>query len=467
MVINRSKNLFQFISRIIVIVLLLLLCFVLINGGTINYTALSIIILVLSIAEIVVLIFNDNVYSTGLTMIFFLYTLMVHNGFVIAYLFDKNYISFQSSLSMAFVHNMYYNKAIIISNIVIGAFVISTEIKKTNALKYRINSPVQQEVNDKGNIIANIVGLTGLIAGGIYLVYLVVSNGLWLAGYFSTLAALEDNSIYGFVVVITSLCISLLIVCGTKKGIRFGLIVYLVISILHFSMGNRGEVMYAAVVCFALYSIRFKSIKLKHVIIIGLVVVILIPLVRITRELRLDVITLNPFSSFLDVLCEEGIEISPFTYTVQCVEKQYGHAYGLTYLNDFLDFICRRFGIDSPLAVEKNIIKEIMPYSGMGYSMVAELYYNFGIVFASIIYVILAQIMKKIDMDIYFGYITERKKIFYSMLMVEMINLTRNDATTLPLYLTFTILIYLTYTILLSILKVRCQKTRHENSNLN
>ena len=116
--------------------------------------------------------------------------------------------------------------------------------------------------------------------------------------------------------------------------------------------------MYAAVICFALYSIRFKTIKLRHVIIGVFVAIILIPLVRFARELKMNLYTLNPLRSFLDVLCEEGIEISPFTYTVQCVETKYGHAYGLTYLNDFLDFLCRRFGTNSPIAVKKILLKK-------------------------------------------------------------------------------------------------------------
>lgn len=453
MVIDRSKNIFQFLIRTLVIAILLFLCFELIWNDEVNYSVLSVVVLILSISEIVMLIFNDNVYGSGLTMIFFLYTLLVHNGFVIAYLFDKSYISYQSSLSMAFVSNPYYSKAIIIANIIIGAFVLSAEINKKEET-HHVYIVKQQEISNEGDIAANTIGLIGLLVGGLYLAYIVYSDGLWLAGYSSTLSTLDNNSVYGFTVIITSLSIALLIGGGTKKAIYLGLVLYFIISLLHFSMGNRGEVMYAAVICFALYSIRFKTIKLRHVIIGVFVAIILIPLVRFARELKMNLYTLNPLRSFLDVLCEEGIEISPFTYTVQCVETKYGHAYGLTYLNDFLDFLCRRFGTNSPIAVKKNIIKEIMPYSGMAYSMVAELYYNFGVVVAAVIYSIFAQALKKLDADIYYGNISDKKKIFFSMVMVEMINLTRNDASTLPLYLAFIGIIYVVYSLLLHIMKI-------------
>ena len=95
-----------------------------------------------------------------------------------------------------------------------------------------------------------------------------------------------------------------------------------------------------------------------------------------------------------------------------------------------------------------------MPYSGMAYSMVAELYYNFGVVVAAVIYSIFAQALKKLDADIYYGNISDKKKIFFSMVMVEMINLTRNDASTLPLYLAFIGIIYVVYSLLLHIMKI-------------
>ena len=210
MVIDRSKNIFQFLIRTLVIAILLFLCFELIWNDEVNYSVLSVVVLILSISEIVMLIFNDNVYGSGLTMIFFLYTLLVHNGFVIAYLFDKSYISYQSSLSMAFVSNPYYSKAIIIANIIIGAFVLSAEINKKEET-HHVYIVKQQEISNEGDIAANTIGLIGLLVGGLYLAYIVYSDGLWLAGYSSTLSTLDNNSVYGFTVIITSLSIALLI----------------------------------------------------------------------------------------------------------------------------------------------------------------------------------------------------------------------------------------------------------------
>ena len=55
---------------------------------------------------------------------------------------------------------------------------------------------------------------------------------------------------------------------------------------------------------------------------------------------------------------------------------------------------------------------------------------------------------------------TDNQKIMISMLIVELINLTRNDASTMPLYLTFTILLSLLF-VLVSGGKVR-KASRYE-----
>lgn len=450
MVVRRSHSLLYTIARIVIVVLFFLFCLLTALEIELDIRFLSVLVLMMSVSEVLIMIYNKYVYDSGFTIIFFAYTLLVHNGFIIACIFDEGYKTFQSPASMSFIQNPYYNKAILISNIVMAAFVLSSEIHKKNAISYSNKFIWGKMVEDNkkeasGDKIADLIGLCLLGFGCFYLGYIVFSKGLWMQGYVNSLNVLEDNSFYRLMVVITSLSVALLFSAGTKKGVWLGSVIYLVIALLHFSIGNRGEVLYAAVVCFSLYSVRFKTIKWKHIVMAGMGVVILIPLIRIAREMRLDAYTLNPFTSFLDVLCEEGLQISPFTYTVQYVETGNGHAFGMTYVNDFVSFILRKIGLSSPFAVEKNIITEIMPYKNLAYSMVAELYYNFGIIISFLIYGVIGQCLMRFDEKIFLGKLTTKKKIFYSMIMVEMINMTRNDASTLPIYLAFTIAFYFLY----------------------
>lgn len=452
MYITRSKSIIQFIARLISIVIFVVLIFAYAFGYNIeNY--LSIIVIILSITELVMMFYNSYIKNTGLTMIFFLYTLICHNGFVIAYFFNNDYINFRSVTSMAYVNNEYYPTAILIANIVMLFFVWATEIHtcKIPALDNyeKLSIKTYQNVRtENGSKVADCIGICAVSAGTLFLAYTVFSQGLFMGLYTEILDVTSQIPMMQHSVIITSLAIALLISAGTKRGIKVGILIYIVDMLLHFSIGNRGEVLYAAVICFALYSLRYNTIKLKHVIIAGLGVIIFIPLVRLMREGKIDLYTINPLNSFWDVLCEEGFQISPFTYIVQYVKSGHNYVWGMTYINDFADFVLRRLGLSSPwMNIEQYVIKSIMPYDGMGFSMIAELFYNFTITGPCIIYAIFARFMVWLDRKITTNDMTTKKKIFYSMLMVELINLSRNDASTLPVYLSYMIILLVMYSI--------------------
>lgn len=440
MYVTRSVNLLHFISRIIL--MLFLFIFLLAYMFSLELgDLLAPMIVIISIAEIFVLYFNSNVKNTGLVMMFFLYTLFCHNGFVIAYFFDSSYINFRSTTTMAYIENDYYAQAILISNIVMIIYVLATEIRvyknKRNVSRNNSNLAII------GNPIADYMGIGIVFIGTVFLAYVISRNNLFGLLYSDIINITQEIPLIQHSVIMTSIAVALLFSAGTKKGIQYGMLIFAFDILLHFSIGNRGEVFYAIITCLALYSLRFGDFKKKHLIIIGTSIIVLIPLVRIMREGKLEAYMLNPMTSFLDVLAELGFQISPFTYIVQYVKEGNNHVWGMTYVNYFLDFILRRIGLRSPwITTEQYVIKQIMPYDGMAFSMIAEIFYNFTLVGASMIYAFFARIILSFDLKISTGNISTSKKIFFSMLMVEMINLTRNDSSTLPVYLCYILIIY-------------------------
>ena len=447
---SKSKNMIHALCRITIFAFWMVFCSFLIMDYIPRYDILAILVLIVSVVEVANMLMEESVYNSGLLMIFFLYTLVVHNGFVVSYIFDKSYATFQSVGSMAFLGMETFPKAIVIANTVILTFVLSAMFSKS-PFYYK-----KEAIEDRSNVFegkkaADIVGIAFLSFGTLFLAYIVFTNRLWFIGYLNVLKITRNIPLYLHVIVFTSLAIAFLMAAGTKKGVRIGVVIYLITVLLHFAIGNRGEVLYSAVVCFALYSIRFRKIKTRHIVIAAAAMIVLIPLVRIARELALNSYTLNPISAFLDVLCEEGLEISPFTHIVNYVEKGNPHVWGMTYVNDFWDFIARRIGVNNTLAQTPYVITQIMPHSGMGFSMIAELYYNFTVVGACVVYILYAQLIKNLDKKSFCGELSDNKRLLYSMMMVEMINLTRNDASTLPVYLTYSLILVIIYKVVGSV----------------
>ncbi len=444
MVMSRSKNIIQFLARVISLIMLIIFTLAYIFSLELGFI-LPIFVIFASTSELVMLLSNSRVNNIGVTMMFYIYTLLCHNGFVIAYYFNTDYINFRSTTSMAYVFNDYYQEAILISNIVIILFVWATEIYKSKSILSQQASQFNIKIENNRKII-DFIGISTLIIGVVGLSYFIFSNGLFLRTYSEVMDITKDIELFNHLVIVSSLGVAFLTAAGTKSGIHKGYFIYLIYMFLHFSIGNRGEVLYAAIVCFAIYSLRFKTIKFKHVIILGSLVILIIPFVRIFREGNFYSFDLNPISSFFDVLAEQGFQISPFTYTVQYINQGNQHVFGMTYVNNFADFILRRFSMHSPwMETEEYVIKSIMPYEGMGYSMIAELYYNFTILGSILIYGLFAHFMVEFDAKVHSNDISIIKSILFAMLSVELINLTRNDASTLPVYLMYTIIFVLLY----------------------
>ena len=246
-------------------------------------------------------------------------------------------------------------------------------------------------------------------------------------------------------IISASLGIVFLIVTGSLRSIKIGIVLFAIYSILNFAIGNRGEVMYSAVTALALFALRFKLIKAYHIIAGLIFLVVLIPFIRVFREGNFASYRFNLVESFLDAIAEEGFQISSFTYIVEHLSKS-RHVWGMTYVNYVTDFIYRRIGQEGPyILIDNYNIKSLMPYKGMGFSMIAELYYNFTIVGAFIIYFVFGVYMCLFDWNIVIKKNYSTFEVFFSLLVVELINMTRNDSSTMPLYLFFILVFTFVY----------------------
>jgi len=455
MLIEKNKNDFirvtvGFISNIVLYLSLIIFCVMLfVTEKSIAYDKISLLVLVSSMSQLLVLCCNKRVRKISLAFVLYLYNLICHNGFIIAYYFDPKYINFKSSTSMSFMNVYTFYDAIFISNIVLIIFTIGINYYANHSRNAENagSEGNEAQVSEKAYAGKNIIDTIGTIAlglSGLYMTYVIVPRGLWAYSYVDVREIMTGFPFFAHTVIISSLALAFAVVGGTIKGIKRNVTIFAYISLLHFLIGNRGEVLYSAVTCLALYQLRFKNIKKRSVIIVALCSIIIIPAVRLSREMRIDEYSFNILDSFLDVLCEEGMQIMPFTYIVEYVQNGHSYMWGGTYLYYFGDFILRRFGF--VLQVDQAyVIKQIMPKVGLGFSMIAEVYYNFTIVGASVLYFLYAKLLLNFEQKLYVNKLSAPKRLFMAMLVVEFVNLTRNDASTLPVYLMYSVIFLLAY----------------------
>ena len=96
-----------------------------------------------------------------------------------------------------------------------------------------------------------------------------------------------------------------------------------------------------------------------------------------------------------------------------------------------------------------------MPYDGMGFTLIAELYYNFGLCISAVLFSGIGFWLKFLDAKFTNFQVSDLQRIGCSLLLVELINLTRNDASTLPLYLFFIVIFMIAYAVLRNLVDQR------------
>ena len=121
------SNLIRFLSAIVFSIIVALYW----GNNIVSQDFLSLLVILCSLCQVGMALTNNNVHRSGTTIMFLLYNVICHNGFVIAYYFNSDYEEFKSITSMDFLmYNQSYQNAILISNIVLFVFVFCLDLYK-------------------------------------------------------------------------------------------------------------------------------------------------------------------------------------------------------------------------------------------------------------------------------------------------------------------------------------------------
>lgn len=418
---------------------------------SLNQTHLLYVSIIVLIASYVYLFSFDNYEKLGFHSIIFMYTWLAHLGFLFAVNINYEGSRYRTAHSLRFENSSFYTLALEIALIAIIAYALSASTRSIKNTEISNKDEVEYYgEDDRYNKAFFGVCIAILFFAVIYFGYIALTLRGSLYG--DNLEAFDNIPGYINISYFTPLAYVIIVSFCDSKKIRAATIVYVVISIAHFSMGNRGEVLYAWLTALAAYQMRFHKIKLRHVAIGGIALVLLIPLIRVLREGGTSLFT--AYSSLSEIisstLAELGFQISTLTYTLDDLARGDTFKLGGTYLYGVANFLLRRLPFlpqldQSSFLNMKNVL--IQYGTGYGCSQITETYYNFGLIGSTVIYFLFGRLtlsFEKKFVDTQHVY----KKVFVACFMVELVNLTRNSSGTIIYFVVFALILIFVFALL-------------------
>ena len=294
----------------------------------------------------------------------------------------------------------------------------------------------------------------------LYYVYFSITNiGFFSSTYGSRLSTTNSDRLYTYSVVIMALSFVMFITTTNRKKMKYGLIVFAMISMIQFLLGNRGEVFYPTLAAIAIYRKRGGTFKRRHLYIGTIGVLIIIPLIRIVRNIgalsfnyKTLIGSFNIFSVIAESFGEMGFQIGTVTYMLRYLNTGGLLQHGATYIYSFHYFLYNKIpflpaiDLNSPAA-----IKTIMPVNFFAFTNVGEAYFNFGMIGVILFSFILAfYLCKTSKASKKLGF-----ELFHNMMLVEMLAWVRNSSGTLPVYIAWTIVLIVLAFIFSSLVKTK------------
>ncbi|MBO3078326.1 O-antigen polysaccharide polymerase Wzy [Mammaliicoccus vitulinus] len=384
-------------------------------------------------------------------------------GFVLAYLIYLFLTNFGVYITNVFIENplieyrgdlTWYSKnfdlVFIIVNIAILTFSILSFLI-THLFDFKFNKAI--DIKNSGNSTFYYVGIILIVLFTFQFLYYILSGKININTYQDYVSSIQEIKYYTLGVSMFSIGIAFSFANCNLKKMKF-LIIILIPSILLFLVtGNRGEVFYPMLSAVGVLIVRNFKIKSWMYILLFFTFFLLIPLIKLTRNLSTDgiqALNINWFSSLVEI----GYTLRPLGFTVDWIQNGEKLAYGESYFAP----LQRMFANIIP-GMEK-IDYMMVGYGfryrlpGMGYSVVAEGYYNWGIIGVIIVMIVVCLVCIKLSNVNSFTGLS-----FGTAVLSILINNIRNSFSFVPQY----IIIIVILTICLVLVHSFRRKLKKEN----
>lgn len=242
----------------------------------------------------------------------------------------------------------------------------------------------------RGNTNILYLGLIIQVGCLLFLLYLFATNQLPLFESYARFASqVAETDGYTQYLALFGVSAVFIFSAGSLKDIRRFALPYAIQGLFLLLTGNRGEVFYAGSAIVAILSSRGTYLNRRMLLFLALVLLIVIPLIRQVRSSSLSsfdisTIQISPF----DGVMELGYQLRPLVTTLSWITNGEDYANGDTYWIP----VQRLFALAIPGAERLEITGHIdvrARLPGQGYSVVAEAFFNYGVLGAVVVLAVL------------------------------------------------------------------------------
>lgn len=341
----------------------------------------------------------------GPTYIILLYTIISCFGYDILVLLNPSEYETIDSLRHSYMD--YFNLANAYYHVGVFSFVFGIMMTKRNG-----NIPPEKRVLQISTFSPTERKLfMNLSLGVIYLYILwlmfeVVTGRLPLTNYFEVKDFFRQQSVLMYILRATWVAMPTYLFFAEKRDLPRLLIPVSVMFIILMFTGNRNEILYPLAIAIGVYVWRMKVFAGKNVpksLIIGTLILVLVinPMVSNTRKDGFDTLFSGSFG-LRDALLEMGQQLNPFSIILSAIDMGiYSFQYGMTMIVPSVSVSTLNFIFESDLYKTtfynpSNVLNYLGHY-GRGFSYIAEIYINFGVIGIVIAFFLLGKLSGYIE----------------------------------------------------------------------
>lgn len=316
------------------------------------------------------------------------YLALSHLGLVVSDLLVPGAMeAFQENIGLERYHfqgwyfnNTYLSFTLAAVGLAINSFFIGAGLLGLFGKRYKYVSQTPESILESGNQSIFRFGIGLLALCSLYIAVMMLFGFLPLFGsYLDYVKSLSTAPLYHLFLVLLSVGTTFTLATGSYAQIRRHLIWILIPSFLLLITGNRGEIFYAAASSAAILSLRGFVFRFRSILMGVFILFVLIPSIRQIRHIALPERDIGGISlNLTDGIMELGYQVRPLALTIQWIRNGEPLAYGGTYLLPIQRIIALALPFIEREPIEGNRLNIAGRVAGMGYSVIAEAYFNFG-----------------------------------------------------------------------------------------